>query len=220
MIQLKKCICALLTFIITIGMLSGCDKATKEKGPKVGEYITFGTYEQDNDLNNGKEDIEWLVLEKEENRVLLISKYVLDRQPFDNTVKYAYNRVNYSNSSLRVWLNDDFKNVAFNFEEQSKIEDVFLLSCRSAEVHFDSNLEEQLKCKYTEYARRNINYIGDREEIRIYGDWWLSDQLLANGSPTGCICYVSYNGDVRDDAGCYPTAELGVRPAIQLNLSE
>ena len=32
------------------------------KDIKVGDYIRFGAYEQDNDIENGKEDIEWLVL--------------------------------------------------------------------------------------------------------------------------------------------------------------
>ena len=32
---------------------------------QIGDYITFGSYEQDNDISNGKEDIEWLVLDRE-----------------------------------------------------------------------------------------------------------------------------------------------------------
>jgi hypothetical protein len=32
------------------------------KNIKVGSYINFGAYEQDNNTSNGKEDIEWLVL--------------------------------------------------------------------------------------------------------------------------------------------------------------
>lgn len=48
------------------------------KEANVGEYVTFGHYEQDNDESNGKEDIEWLVLEKEDDKVLVISKYVLN----------------------------------------------------------------------------------------------------------------------------------------------
>ena len=41
---------------------------------KIGEgsYYVFGSYEQDNDESNGKEDIEWLVLAKEDNRITLL----------------------------------------------------------------------------------------------------------------------------------------------------
>lgn len=40
----------------------------------VHDTILFGTYEQDNDASNGREKIQWLVLEIEDNRALLISK--------------------------------------------------------------------------------------------------------------------------------------------------
>ena len=35
---------------------------------KVGDYIKFGAYEQDNNTSNGKEDIEWLVLEVKDGK--------------------------------------------------------------------------------------------------------------------------------------------------------
>ena len=38
------------------------DTKTVAPDVQVGTYVTFGSYEQDNDLSNGKEDIEWLVL--------------------------------------------------------------------------------------------------------------------------------------------------------------
>ena len=46
----------------------------------VGDTITFGTYEQDNNTSNGKEAIEWTVLDKNGMSVLLISKQALDCQ--------------------------------------------------------------------------------------------------------------------------------------------
>ncbi len=45
---------------------------------EVGDVIYFGSYEQDNNLSNGKEEIEWIVLAKENRKALLISKYALD----------------------------------------------------------------------------------------------------------------------------------------------
>ena len=38
------------------------------KSANIGDYVFFGTYEQDNNNSNGKEDIEWLVLEKKEGK--------------------------------------------------------------------------------------------------------------------------------------------------------
>lgn len=94
-------------------------KAFKEAN--VGEYVTFGHYEQDNDTSNGKEDIEWLVLEKEDNKVLVISKYILLNGSSGG--KANDNTLGWKNCGLRTWINDEFLNDAFNLKEQSLIKD-------------------------------------------------------------------------------------------------
>lgn len=48
----------------------------------VGSSIYFGQYEQDNNSGNGPEPIEWIVLDIQDDRALLISKYGLDIQPY------------------------------------------------------------------------------------------------------------------------------------------
>ena len=42
------------------------------KSANVGDYVVFGSYQQDSKTSNGKEDIAWLVLAKEDNKVLVI----------------------------------------------------------------------------------------------------------------------------------------------------
>ena len=49
----------------------------------VGNTVVFGNYEQDNDTSNGKEPIEWIIISEENDRRLLVSKYILDVQPFN-----------------------------------------------------------------------------------------------------------------------------------------
>ena len=52
----------------------------------VGDIITFGHCEQDNDTTNGKEPIEWRVLDKnDEGQLLVISEKVLDAKPYNTT---------------------------------------------------------------------------------------------------------------------------------------
>ena len=84
---------------------------------EVGDIITFGSYEQDNDLSNGSEAIEWIVLDVQDGQALIISKYGLD------TV--AYNEewvdITWEDCTLRKWLNGTFLNAAFTSEEQEKI---------------------------------------------------------------------------------------------------
>ena len=50
----------------------------------INNIVTFGHYEQDNDLSNGPEEIEWIVLDFDEkdHKALLISRYGLDAKPY------------------------------------------------------------------------------------------------------------------------------------------
>ena len=90
-------------------------KDSEEKAKSIyGEYliekskqssvITFGKYEQDNNVGNGREDIEWLVLDVKDNKALIISKYGLDCQPYNASQA----EVTWENCTLRKWLNDNF----------------------------------------------------------------------------------------------------------------
>ena len=87
-----------------------------------GFSITFGSYEQDGDESNGAEPIDWLVLSTEDRGILLISKYVLDCVPYNDTDE----EVTWETSSIRKWLNDDFLNTAFTAEEKLRINTVSL----------------------------------------------------------------------------------------------
>jgi tetratricopeptide (TPR) repeat protein len=159
-------------------------KYEKLKAAEVGDYIFFGSYEQDNDTSNGKEYIEWLVLEVKDGKVLLISKYALDCQPY-NTV---YENVTWETCTLRKWLNNDFINAAFSADEKDMIptvtvyadtnseystnlgnatqDQVFLLSVSEAINYFNS--DDARKCKPTDYAVANNSGLKDGEKW-----WWL-----------------------------------------------
>lgn len=81
------------------------------------EIVQFGSYEQDGVIENGTESIDWYILDEKDDKVMLISKYALDYQQFNDTDE----RVTWENSSLREWLNDDFYNAAFDEAEQELI---------------------------------------------------------------------------------------------------
>ena len=95
------------------------DEAKLDLFRDVGSYVAFGNYEQDNNIENGKEPIEWLVLDYDEknNRALLISRYGLDVQPYNTD----YESVIWAKSTLRIWLNRRFIDDAFNEQEQKSI---------------------------------------------------------------------------------------------------
>lgn len=83
-------------------------------------YLVFGAYEQDGDLTNGPEPIEWEILGSDDNGTLLISRYVLDAQRYNET----NTDITWETCTLRQWLNNDFINNAFTTTEQGCINSV------------------------------------------------------------------------------------------------
>lgn len=84
---------------------------------KKGDIIQFGRYEQDNKKKNGKERLEWVVLEKNDSGLLLLSKDIIDCVPFHDVSEDAV----WESSSIRKWLNKTFYGSAFNTTESNMI---------------------------------------------------------------------------------------------------
>ena len=82
----------------------------------VGNYVTFGEYPQTT-AGEDMTPIEWLVLARDGNKALLISRYGLDAQKY-NTINTG---VTWEKCTLRTWLNNAFYNKAFNSAEQTAI---------------------------------------------------------------------------------------------------
>ncbi|MEG0270377.1 MAG: DUF6273 domain-containing protein [Clostridia bacterium] len=103
-----------LTLCLT-GVLSALAESAQEY--TVGSKVTLGHYEQDNLLENGKEPVDWIVIDTDGTKALLMSEYCLDAR--------AYNKrfipMTWAQCDLRTWLNSDFLNELFTKEEQEKI---------------------------------------------------------------------------------------------------
>lgn len=215
------------------------DSMTKAK---VGEYVFFGSYEQDNDLANGKEDIEWLVVEKKENKILLLSKYALDSKPYNETNV----GITWETCTLRAWLNSTFLNDAFNAEEQRVVADssvqadknykfgtsggkntidkVFLLS-RSDLIQLKYFIDNGHKgmidpyepLSWSCYVCQGTAYCyaqGAEKNEKGNCCWW----VRTPGDVQNSAVAIYYDGKVFEDGiFCY-IAHDAVRPAIWVNL--
>jgi len=178
---------------------------------KVGDYVAFGAYEQDNNAANGKEEVEWLVLAKENNRVLLLSRYALDCKPYNT----KYTPVTWETCSLRTWLNGSFLNDAFTVAEQALIptvtvsadknpeyntnpgnstqDRVFLLSKQEAETYFTTQKERM--CAPTDAAIAWGAYVSEEYKTtdgRPACFWW----LRTSGADPDSIIQVDIMGGV------------------------
>ena len=171
------------------------------RNASVGDVVTFGSYEQDNDKNNGKEDIEWIVLAQEKNRLLVISRYGLDVK------RFAERSATWETSELREWLNNSFLQNAFDAYEQSMIPEVtvpahknpsytqnpgnatqdkvFVLSAKEADEYFAS--KDERACHATPYAIDQGAYVLPKNENC---QWW----LRTPGNFDGRVCGVDYFG--------------------------
>ncbi len=192
-----------------------------------GAVVTFGAYEQDNDVSNGKEPVEWIVLDVRDGRSLVLSKFALDCQKYNS----GYTDITWETCSLRTWLNDTFLKDAFSTEEQVRIptvtvtadknpgcvtdpgkdtqDKVFLLSIPEVEKYFASDAKRQ--CKPTAYAIAQTCYVNSNGIC-----WWW---LRSPGYDSDYAAYVGY-GDYGslNHYGSSVDDDLGVRPALWVNL--
>lgn len=74
-----------------------------------GDRLYLGSYEQDNNGENGTEPILWRVLSIDGDRVLLLSEYALDCVPYNDT----FEEVTWETCTVRKWLNGEFYEKAF-----------------------------------------------------------------------------------------------------------
>lgn len=220
------CICIALASVLALVIVPNMKKAAVSeqyddafKAANIGDVVAFGAYKQGFDGSNNKEKIEWLVLAKEENRILVISKYVLDCQKYYT----SFQDITWDACSLRTWLNDEFLNSAFIHDEQMLIaktailpgnnptyetdagkettDRVFLLSIDEAEKYFASDAERV--CSQTPVAERRA------EGHKCY--WW----LRSPGNHQRNAACVYPDGTVNYDGLNVNTGELGgVRPAM------
>lgn len=176
------------------------------KKAKVGDKVYFGSYEQDNNISNGKEVIEWRVLSKKNNRILVISDKVLECWIYNEESK----NVTWKTSSMRKWLNSYFIKMAFLDDEKASIpvvtvhsdinplfdtkggkstkDKVFCLSIKEANKYF-KNKEDRI-CEPTAYLKANYNFFHSNSQ------WW----LRTPGADYDKASYVSYTGDI-DELG-------------------
>lgn len=183
------------------------------------DTVNFGSYEQDNEKENGPEAISWIVLKVEDGKALLVSEYALDRKVFS----YELSDITWESSRIRNWLNSTFLKKAFTDTEQDTIlptdlsggsdsghsvsDKVFLLSESEVEEYFPS-VEERV-CKCTEYA-------GAQGAIRISNNncvWW----LRPDGPVDTSVKLISTDGNPGQG---FPDKEaISVRPAIWVELT-
>ena len=177
------------------------------KKAEEGDTVTFGAYEQDNNDENGKEAIEWVVLAKRETALLLLSKHALESKPYNTE---ADESVTWETSSLRRWLNEDFYKAAFSEQEQAQIETTDVINEDNPEYGTpggQNTADKVFLLNLTEVQQ----YLRS-DEVRVHAPTAYAiaqgfDGELSN-EKTGCYWWLRSPGDFKGSA-CLVT-EFGV----------
>lgn len=192
----------------------------------VGQHLTFGTYEQDNNTSNGAEDIEWIVLAISDGKALLITVNLLDNVKYNNELK----KVTWETCTLRTWMNNDFLNTAFTESEKNSIatttvnnpnsdwgtnggnatsDKIFALSIDEAEKYFSSS--DSRKAYVTTYAKNQGAYAYSDGR----GRWW----LRSPGNGSNFAVRISVGGLINSRGVSVDYDGIAVRPALWLQCS-
>ena len=209
---------------------------------KKGDIIKFGAYEQDGDFSNGKEPIEWIVLEKTKKDLFVVSKYAIDSIPYNNDYN---NDVTWERCYLRKWLNDKFYSNSFNKTEKGMIkvttvenydnvvyktvggndtkDRIFLLSqleMINSDYGFSDSYDEydiNRRCTPTAYATtRNIETSTFYKTINDENacTWW----LRTPGLMPYAAALVGENGSVVPNGDHVYDIGYGLRPALHISV--
>ncbi len=188
-----------------------------------GDIVTFGFYPQS--AEGIQAPVEWIVLENEDGKALLLSRYIIDRMPY-NTEKED---VRWQTCTLRAALNEQFLQAAFNSAEaeailpaavantqdqcdptyrtdggEDTVDQVFCLSY--AEVNHYYKTKEARQCVGTDYALSKGLFVFEGGS-----SWWLR-------TPGGSGKYAGLVNMVGNFTGIDVNDGSGIRPALWIDL--
>ena len=203
---------------------------------EAGDIVFFGSYEQDNNIENGAEPIAWQVLEISDGQALLLSVDVLDAKAYDTEPAV----ISWKDCSLREWLNSEFYQTAFSEEERLQICDHCLfegwdLVVAKVFIMGNDDIIKYLESGSLGYGSARVSDIRGRSRavstvyaqvkgcssVEGYTSWWLrsdavEDHVLfcidAKGLTYNSIMIYNYSQISVNDV-------WGIRPVISISVS-
>ena len=195
----------------------------------VGDVVMFGDYEQDNNNNNGVEAIEWIVVEKSDTEVKLLSKSVLA------VMGFALNDVRWEMSEVRAFLNKDFYAGAFNAQEQEVLAVTTVKAEKNPQPKYydgdpGADTEDMIYIlSYGEYEKyKNVNGVTEylasaaAQQKSYWCYTWLRNP---GGFVNGSMALIIQSGlkgvaDLNQSKMFGSSLPAGVRPVITIQIAE
>ncbi len=196
------------------------------------DTISFGTYEQDGNINNGSEAIDWIVLDRDKStgKVFLMSRIIIENHIFNSNGVDSL----WQNSDIRKFINNDCYNAWFSESEKAKIvetkvatrdinnkdvytnDKIYMLDeneCRKFFGREDANqYNKRIATHITEFlkaTRTNITVSNKNMWYKGNSSFWLRDA----GSKSTYVKYVGLYGRLNKE-GDSVSRNDGIRPVM------
>lgn len=185
----------------------------------VGDIVTFGYCEQDNQIDNGSESIEWIVYDIKDGKALMMTKLILFNKSYGDYENEDCE--SWEDSSIRKWLNTEFYNSSFtekekkgivptkvsneDLEETESEDKIFLFSYAEAKEYLANS--EYAVTSPTSYLLENDDF--DIYDLNEYGhmEWWTRTPKV----------FIDDYGYVHDRSAVIN--KHGIRPALWVDLT-
>jgi len=173
----------------------------------IGDNVVFGNY-------NGNK--EWRVLAKEDGKILVISKYALEKRRYNS----KYTSITWEKCTLRSWLNGTYLSSAFSSGEQARIVEMSISNPDNSEYKTDGGNNTNDKVFLLSIDEVNKYFTSDSARDAALSDgrsvcWW----LRSPGYDSSGAAYVSYAGTVYGNGNSVDFKEYAVRPALWIDIS-
>lgn len=221
-----------MVVIISVIVLCGCtliiDKVVRQpieakkemqilEQANVGDEVLFGRYECDV-MIPGKERVKWIVLQKNENRIMLLAKEGIEGGVYNR----QHTQVKWKNADIYHLLNEDMFAVLFSkYEKKYVMENpesgdyISLLSVEEAERLFKCDEDRQLTSLVSNAASKgtNVNQVSKVHHWDSKGYhaswWWLRGQEKSIFAPI-----VTVDGEIVTDKKYVNKPNGAVRPVV------
>ncbi|MCL2838048.1 MAG: DUF6273 domain-containing protein [Oscillospiraceae bacterium] len=203
---MKKILLVMLVLSVTL-LLTAC------LGGNDNEVIEFG-------------GIEWRVLDRQDDKALILSENLLERQPYNSLIEST----TWETSDIREWLNDEFYN-RFSAEERARIiettittdsnpwhgtsggndtiDKIFLLSIDEIAQYFGGDMQPNVWWNDELFSPARIAYTSGGQA----GTWWLRTPFQSPNS----VALVTETGFVVPAFNINQTCTF-IRPAMWIYL--
>lgn len=177
-----------------------------------GDYLYFGNYEDT--------PLKWIVLDRDEEKLICITERIVDLQPYDRDGSIFYVK-----SDARSWINDEFYQTTFTEGEKKYIVPHF--------IDTEAEVTSSLHHVYPDSVTDNLYLMSSGEFFQYFNgqeknegvamlldadqsfSWWLRNQ---SSLYTYCAMCVERNGKCNSQ-GEKVQHILGIRPMVDISLS-